>query len=74
MPPTISDALLANGPIGLVALIALFAVWKLAEKVNDIQERRVTDIEKVLTVVSGITAATEKNTEAIERLAERIGR
>lgn len=74
MPETITEALLANGPIGLVALVAIYAAWKLAMKVDDIQERRVTDVEKVLAVVSAITTATDRNTEAIERLAERIGR
>jgi threonine dehydrogenase-like Zn-dependent dehydrogenase len=73
-PETIAQQLLSSGPIGLVAIVALFAAWKLAVKVDDIQERRVTDVEKVLAVVSAITAATDKNTEAIERLAERIGR
>jgi len=58
----------------LVALVAMYAAYRLALKVDSIQERRVTDVEKVLAVVSAITAATDKNTEAIERLAERIGR
>jgi hypothetical protein len=74
MPETITQALLANGPIGLVALVATYSAWKLAMKVDDLQERRVTDVEKVIACVASITAATDKNTEAIERLAERIGR
>jgi hypothetical protein len=74
MPDAFIDAMLKNGPLGLVALVATFAAYKLALKVDNIQERRVTDVEKVLAVVSAITAATDKNTEAIERLAERIGR
>ena len=74
MPETITQALLANGPIGLVALVATYSAWRLAMKVDDLQERRVTDVEKVIACVAGITAATDKNTEAIERLAERIGR
>lgn len=74
MPETITQALLANGPIGLVALVATYSAWRLAMKVDDLQERRVTDVEKVIACVASITAATDKNTEAIERLAERIGR
>jgi hypothetical protein len=74
MPETITQALLANGPIGLVALVATYSAWRLALKVDDLQERRVTDVEKVIACVASITAATDKNTEAIERLAERIGR
>jgi hypothetical protein len=74
MPDALVNALLERGALGLVALMATFAAYKLALKVDQIQERRVTDIEKVLAVVSAITAATDKNTEAIERLAERIGR
>ena len=74
MPETITQALLANGPIGLVALVATYSAWKLAMKVDDLQERRVTVVEKVIACVASITAATDKNTEAIERLAERIGR
>jgi len=74
MPETITQALLANGPIGLVALVATYSAWRLALKVDDLQERRVTDVEKVIACVTSITAATDKNTEAIERLAERIGR
>jgi len=74
MPETITQALLANGPIGLVALVATYSAWRLALKVDDLQERRVTDVEKVIACVASITAATDKNTEAIERLAERSGR
>lgn len=66
------SAMLEHGPLGLVALIATFAAYKLAHKVDNIQERRVTDIEKVLATVSAITTAMDRNTEALERLAERI--
>jgi hypothetical protein len=55
MPETITQALLANGPIGLVALVATYSAWKLALKVDDLQERRVTDVEKVIACVAGIT-------------------
>jgi len=74
MPDNVIDAFISSGPLGLVALVAMYAAYRLALKVDSIQERRVTDVEKVLAVVSAITAATDKNTEAIERLAERIGR
>lgn len=74
MPDAITDVLLKQGAIGVLALIAVFVSWKLAMKVDTLQERRVADVEKITNAVSAITIATDRNTEAIERLTERLGR
>ena len=74
MPDAIVQRLLEHGVLGIVTLICLYVAYRLALKVDSIQERRVTDVEKVLVTVSAITIATDKNTDAIERLVDRIGR
>jgi hypothetical protein len=74
VPEQLVQAFIEHGPIGILALVMTYWAWKLAVKLDSVQEKRVTDIEKVVTHVAAITTAVERNTEAIEALATRLGR
>lgn len=67
-------ALIEHGPIGVLALAACFTTWKLAQKVDVLQEKRVSDVEKVVTHMQAMTTALNQNTDAIERMLDRSTR
>lgn len=67
----VTRTFLDQGVLGAVVLVLCFAIYKLWQKTNELQERCVTLALKSTEAVEVVTASLERNTDAIERL-ERI--
>lgn len=65
------DVFLGQGVLGAMCCVLLFAIWRLQQKLNEVQEARVAQALKTTEAVAIMTAALERNTAAIER-AQRL--
>lgn len=74
VPDALVSALIEHGPIGILALAGCLATYKLAVKVDALQEKRVSDVEKVTIHLQAVTVALDRNTDAMERLLDHVER
>lgn len=59
------DQLASTGPLGVVAVLAIWTCGQLYRQLIACQEKRVTDIERVVTVVHTLTEGLNQNTEVM---------
>lgn len=69
----VTKIFLSQGVLGALVLVLFFAIWKLWQKNNESQEKRVDLALKVTETVDVVTSSLERNTEAIERLERGAG-
>jgi hypothetical protein len=69
----VTKIFLGQGVLGALVLVLFFAIWKLWQKNNESQEKRVELAMKVTETVDVVTSSLERNTDAIERLERDRG-
>lgn len=72
------DAMLQNlvehGVLGVVAAVALWFAYAQTRKLEACQEKRVADIERVVSAISESTRVVLDNTEVTKRMVEEVDR
>jgi len=68
------EPLLSHGVLGIVAAISLWFGYLQTGKTEACQEKRVTDIERVLAAITASTQAVLDNTESTKRVVEEVQR
>lgn len=56
------EQLASSGPLGIVAVLAMWTARQLYTQLIACQEKRVTDIERVVTMVHSLTEGLNDNT------------
>jgi len=64
--------LLEHGVLGIVAAIALWFAYSQTRKAEACQEKRVADIERVLSTMAAGTQAIIDNTEITQRMVKEV--
>lgn len=66
--------LLEHGVLGIVSAVALWFAYAQTKKLEECQEKRVADIERVVGAISESTRVVLDNTEITKRLVEEVDR
>lgn len=67
----ILDALIAQGPLGVI--VGLLCVWivVLQRRIDAVQEKRVADAFKIVEAANAVTSALDRNTDTLKALIGR---
>ncbi|MCZ8098831.1 MAG: hypothetical protein O9972_13020 [Burkholderiales bacterium] len=66
--------LLKFGLPGVLLIAAGLVIWRLWGRVEELQDRRVDDAQKLIPVIEANTASRDEHTKAIESLRDSIMR
>lgn len=65
-----AQALLSEGPLGVIVAGMAWWIWRQQNLLNAVQERRVDDAMKIADAVHSFANALDRNTEALEAFVE----
>lgn len=66
----ILDALLSQGPLGVVIAGMALWIWRLQGQLLQVQEQRVKDAFRIADTAHAFSVAVERNTETLKGLLE----
>lgn len=66
----LADSLLSEGPMGGIVIGLAFACWKLQQRNDDVQEKRVEDAMKLANATNAMANALDRNTDTLRAFAE----
>ena len=64
------DALLSQGPLGVVVAGMAYWIWQLQRQLFTVQEQRVKDAFRLADTATAVTAALDHNTTTLKALLE----
>lgn len=64
------EALLSHGILGVIIAGLSWWVWKIQERLDAVQEKRVQDAMKIADAAHTFAGALDRNTETLRSLAE----
>jgi hypothetical protein len=67
----IADALIAQGPLGVIVVLLCIWIVLLQRRIDSVQEKRVADAFKIVEAANTVSSALDRNTETLRALIGR---